>query len=304
LNNSLFRPALAVFALTPALCQVTPSFPPWLVGYPGTAATIRSIGSVRQSSYTTSARPAEIIAYYRTEFEDAGVSFQTNPDRLGTSMRATPPECDLFIRISSRPQGASVNTSCSSKSGAQKPSLPTVITSRPQPVALPQQALPQQALPEQEMTATDMMQRHQQIVAEMGIHREHHDEPAPPLVWPPWLVNVNGAALRSEKGVDQSKDAMLRAQYTTNAPMTEIYSFYRDLLNTHEYAARASLSTGQTMTGVRQNALGAVEGSNYPDGAPGARSAIRVSFNRSVLNGPITVTLRFTTHEYIAKRGY
>jgi hypothetical protein len=58
------------------------------------------------------------------------------------------------------------------------------------------------------------------------------------------------------------------------------------------------------MTGVQQNATGYVEGSNYPDGAPGASSDIYVSFSRSVLNGPITVTLRFTTHDYIASRGY
>ena len=97
---------------------------------------------------------------------------------------------------------------------------------------------------------------------------------------------------------------MLTARYTTNTPMTEIYQFYRDLLNSHEYPARASMSTGQTITGIVQNALGSVEGTNYPDGAPGAHSVIRVSFDRDVLNGPITVTMRFTTHDYIAKRGY
>jgi hypothetical protein len=86
--------------------------------------------------------------------------------------------------------------------------------------------------------------------------------------------------------------------------MTEIYNFYRDLLNSHEYPARAKLSTGQTMSGVVQNALGYVEGSNYPDGPPGAYTVVHVSFDRSVLNGPITVSLRFTTHEYIASRGY
>jgi hypothetical protein len=148
------------------------------------------------------------------------------------------------------------------------------------------------------------MEMHRQKVAEMGLHREHHDAPAPPLVWPSWLLHVTGAALRSTSGANQAKDAMLTARYTTNVPMTEIYAFYRDLLNAHEYPARSSMSTGQTMTGVTQNALGYVEGFNYPDGAPGAYSTIDVRFSRDVLNGPITVSLRFTTHEYIAKRGY
>ena len=148
------------------------------------------------------------------------------------------------------------------------------------------------------------MQMHQQKAAEMGIHREHHDAAAPPLIWPPWLLRVDGETVRAVPGVDQSKNAMLKAQYTTNVPMTEIYSFYRELLTSHEYPTRSSISTGHTISGIQQNALGYVEGSNYPDGAPGAYSEIHVSFDRSVLNGPITVTMRFTTHEYIASRGY
>jgi hypothetical protein len=58
------------------------------------------------------------------------------------------------------------------------------------------------------------------------------------------------------------------------------------------------------MSGIQQNAMGYVEGSNYPDGAPGAHTNIKVSFSRDVLNGPITVIASFSTHEYIAKRGY
>jgi hypothetical protein len=104
--------------------------------------------------------------------------------------------------------------------------------------------------------------------------------------------------------VNFEKDAMLRAHYTTNVPMTEIYRYYRELLNAHEYPARSSMSTGHTETGIQQNAIGYVEGFNYPDGAPGAYSTIEIRFSRSVLNGPITVSLAFTTHEYISKRGY
>ena len=150
----------------------------------------------------------------------------------------------------------------------------------------------------------EIMAQHHRIAEEMGLHRVHPDAPAPPLVWPSWLVHVNGAALRTTSGVDFEKDAMLKAQYVTNAPMTEIYQFYRELLNAHEYPAKSSMSTGQTQTGIQQNAMGYVEGFNYPDGAPGAYSFIHVSFDRSVLNGPITVSLQFTTHEYISKRGY
>jgi hypothetical protein len=154
------------------------------------------------------------------------------------------------------------------------------------------------------MSTDEIMQQHHQKAAEMGLHRVYPDAPAPPLVWPSWLVHVGGASLRSTRGVNFEKDAMLTAQYTTNVPMTEIYRFYREALNAHEYPARSSMSTGHTESGIQQNAIGYVEGYNYPDGAPGAYSTIYVSFDRSVLNGPITVTLRFTTHDYISKRGY
>jgi hypothetical protein len=149
-----------------------------------------------------------------------------------------------------------------------------------------------------------MMQRHQQVAAEMRMNQVRHDAPAPPLVWPSWLVNISGSEPRAQSGVDQSKNAMLKARYTTTIPMTELFNFYRDLLNAHEYPARGRLSTGHTMTGIQQNAFATIEGSNYPDGAPGAYSVIGISLDRSVLNGPITVTIRFTTHDSIAKRGY
>jgi len=299
--------AFAVFSLTPAFTQDALSLPAWLESYPGATPAVHASGSLIESSYTTAAQPPDIIAHYRKLFETAGFPFQPNPDGMGTSIRASAPECDLLIQIRTRPEGAFVDVNCSAKTGPSPSSQPSdvkVITSQPQaPRVVPRGVTPPAPAPHH-LTADELMEEHHRKAAEMGIHREHHDAPAPPLIWPSWLVHVNGAALRAERGMDQAKDAMLSARYTTNAPMTEIYRFYRELLSSHEYPTRSSMSTGQTQTGVQQNALGYVEGSNYPDGAPGAYSVIDVRFSRSVLNGPITVTMRFTTHEYIAKRGY
>jgi len=61
---------------------------------------------------------------------------------------------------------------------------------------------------------------------------------------------------------------------------------------------RARIGTGQTQSGIRQNADGYVEGSNYPNGSPGARSEIRVDLSRWVLNEPITVSMRFTVYAH------
>lgn len=283
---------LVFFALTPAFSQEVLSLPPWLENYPGAAPAVHSSSTLAESSYTIAAPPAQIVEHYRKMFDAAGLPFQPDSDGLGTSIRAAARECDLLIQIRERAEGAFVHVNCSAKT--QPSSAPAVI------LPTTRAAAPVQT----HLSASEMMERHHQIAAEMALHRVHQDAPAPPLVWPSWLVHVNGAAVRAEPGVDQAKNAILKARYTTNAPMTEIYSFYRALLNSHEYPARSSMTTGQTMTGVVQNALGYVEGSNYPDGAPGAYSVIHVSFDRSVLNGPITVSLRFTTHEYIASRGY
>jgi hypothetical protein len=83
--------------------------------------------------------------------------------------------------------------------------------------------------------------------------------------------------------------------------MSAIYKFYEDALNTHEYRVHnSSLGTGHTISGVQQNASGYVEGTNYPDGAPGPRTVIHVSFSRFILNEPITVRLRITAYEFLA----
>ena len=149
-----------------------------------------------------------------------------------------------------------------------------------------------------------MQESHARRVAELGIHPTYHDAPAPPLVWPSWLVHIKGAEVRPQQGIDDSKKAYLKVRYISNLPMTTIYNFYEDLLNSNEYRVHTSrLSTGQTISGVVQNAWGYVEGTNYPDGAPGPRTVIHVSFSRSKLNDPITVEMRFTVYEFVAPKG-
>jgi hypothetical protein len=284
-----------------AFAQESPSLPSWLASYPGATPDVQSRGSFVESKYTTPAQPEEIVEHYRKLFEAAGQSFLPNFDGMGTSIRAALPECDLLIQIRTRQAGSFVDVNCSAKTVSSPSTAPPdvkVISSRPQ---YPRSNTSSPAAPQ---IPSDWMASHQRKVAEVGIHREHHDAPAPPLVWPSWLTHVRGAELRPVASVDQSKNGMLRAQYTTNVPMTEIYDFYRELLKSHEYPTTSHLGTGHTMSGIQQNADGAVEGTNYPDGAPGASSEIKIQFSRSVLNGPITVTLRFTTREYIAKRGY
>ena len=285
--------------------------PPWLESYPGSTPTVHASGSLLESTYETPAQPTEVAEHYRKLFEAAGLRFQANPDGSGTSIRGDAAECDLLILIRKRPAGTFVDVNCAAKSSSPASSANGVeVITGQSPNARPQ--VPRRSStgtsaitprPNPPMSATEMQGEHQRRVAEMRIHPEYHDSPAPPLVWPSWLVHIKGAQLRIERGVDQSKKAFLEARYTTNEPVSDIYDLYRDALNSHEYRVhRAELSTGHTISGIQQNAYGYVEGSNYPDGAPGARTEIRVNFSRSVLNGPITVSMRFTAYEFVAPK--
>jgi len=150
----------------------------------------------------------------------------------------------------------------------------------------------------------EKVRKHQEEFPPTKFNTDHRDMPAPPLEWPEWLTHVRGAQLKPKTEMDRAKNAYLKAQYTSNIPMTEIFDFYRNLLKEHGYPPSASIATGHTMSGIQQNALGYVNGYNHPDGIPGPYSLIEISFDRSVLNGPITVSLRFSTHEFLAKRGY
>jgi hypothetical protein len=273
------------------------ALPAWLESYPGATPTVHSSEALVESKYMIAAQAEDVVEHYRKLFQDAGLAFHPNSDGVGTSIRGEAPECDLLIQIRSRDEGTLVNVNCSAKTqGSSSPPMPTEIRVISSGASSPRVPV--------HVSGDDMMQRHHQIAMEMGLHRVHPDAPAPPLVWPSWLTHVGGGALRPTSGMNPAKDAMLRAQYTTTVPMTEIAKFYRDALDSHEYPARGGMTTGVTSTGIQQNAQGNLEGFNYPDGAPGAYSTIDISYGQSVLNGPITVTIRFTTHEYIAKRGY
>jgi hypothetical protein len=120
---------------------------------------------------------------------------------------------------------------------------------------------------------------------------------APPLAWPAWLLHLEGAQLKVQQGTDQSKNDYLRAVFYTRQPMTQIHTFYEDLLKTNDYRiVTAGLETGHTISGTSQNAWGHVEADNYPNGQPGPYTNIRVDFGRSVLNGPIRVSIKLTAY--------
>jgi hypothetical protein len=282
--------------LAVVLAQI--SIPGWLVPYPDTAPQTKTFAAYTEVSYTTPASPAAVIEHYQKLFTDAGMQFVANSDGVGTNVRGSAPECDLLLSIRPQPSGTAVRLTCAAKS----PSYGTEVAST-MPVRAGVGGTRRIAPLPPAPSAEEMKARHDQLVAEMGIHKQRADAPAPPLVWPAWLVHVSGAKLSRDRGVDQSGHEYLQSKYTSTAPMSQIYRFYEDLLDANGYKVyNSSLGTGQTMSGVKQNASGYVEGDNYPDGHPGPRTTIRVDFSRFYLNEPISVRVRFTPYSYQAPR--
>jgi len=209
---------------------------------------------------------------------------------MGTTIRVAAKECDLFIQIRKRGEGTFTKVTCSGKvdpssmQAAENPNIEMITGITPPPP----KAKPGEPAGADQQKASPPPIKFNKVPRNM---------PAPPLVWPGWLTQVRGQALKPKLKADPKS---LNASYSTNAPMTEIFDFYRQLLMDHNYRPSADIATGHTSSGVQQNAMGAIDGVNYVDGYPGANTTINISMDRTVLNGPITVTLRVASHEFNA----
>ena len=276
--------------------QTTFWFPAWLANYPGVNAETKNFAPMAQSTYTTPAKPGAVSDHYRKLFEAQNLPFQPGFDGAGTVIRAAGADYDLLITIRAQDAGTLVRVSCAAKTPeyvAVAGSDPAPALSRAKPAPVSREA--------HNRIVADALERHKKWMEERATHRVDHDAPAPPLEWPAWLTSSGMAKLHTERGVDQSRHDYLKGSFVTRAPMTQVYEFYKDLLETHGYPVHnAGLSTGHTMSGVMQNASGNVEGTNYPQGSPGPRTVIHVNLSRDYLNEPIKVVIKFTTYHYAA----
>ena len=291
-------PAIVVclMAAHPLPGQTTFSFPAWLANYPGVNAETRNFAAMAQSTYTTPAKPDAVSDHYRKLFETQNLPFQPGSDGVGTVIRAAAADYDLLITIRAQDAGTLVRVSCAAKTPeyvAVPGSDPALTVSRGRPALISRE--------EHNRTMADALERHKKLMAERATRPVDHDAPAPPLEWPAWLTSSGMAKLQTERGVDPSRHDYLKGSFVTKAPMTQVYEFYKDLLETHGYPVHnAGLSAGHTMSGVMQNASANVEGTNYPPGSPGPRTVIHVSLERNYLNEPIKVVIKFTAYHYAA----
>ena len=263
--------------------------PAWLANYPGVEAQTNAVKSLVEVTYVAPAKPGEVALHYRKLFQEQNLPFAPSFDGMGTVVRGTAPECDLMISIRAQGSGTAVRVDCTARSSGGGDSWTAVGGSHgPTPGNMP---------PKMAANWEQMMARQEQF--RQQIHKPIPPAPAPPLVWPEWLVHIDGRKLSPQAGVDQSQNQILKCRYVTSRPMTAIHTFYKDLLTANDYKVyRAKLETGQTISGVVQNADGYVEGDNYPNGSPGPWTEIHVSFSRMHLNDPITVDVKFTTYAF------
>jgi hypothetical protein len=85
--------------------------PPWLAPLPDATQTATLVSPTsNESSYSTSAPIADVIAFYERQLKDAGLEFQSNYDGLGTTMRVQVPKRAALVQIRESESGVSIKT--------------------------------------------------------------------------------------------------------------------------------------------------------------------------------------------------
>jgi hypothetical protein len=230
----------------------TPAVPKWLVSYPGASARTQDTPGLVESSYETEAKAGEVIAHYRKLFETAGLAFHPNFDGVGTSVRGTAPEGDLLILIREQGKGTAVRVDVAAKSPAPAPVAAPVVRERSARV---------------ERTGREHVQNMEKYDQPV---RPPRRPPPPPLVWPAWLVHIDGSRLEFEKGVDRVGLKILKCSYATYDERSAIQSFYAALFDAHGFPVRS-----QSSASWPANRTAWLEASDHAIGE-GARVDIRV----------------------------
>jgi hypothetical protein len=216
------------FALALMVWGQTPSVPAWLASYPGASARTRATPGLVESTYETEASANDVIAHYRKLFEEAGIEFHANFDGVGTSVRGAAAEGDVLILIRAQGKGTAVRVDVAAKAAPP--------AAAPAPPAAP--VVPA-VRPRAEKSGRDRVQDMEKYDQPM---RPPRRPPPPVLVWPAWLVNVDGSRLMVETGTDNIGLKTLHCRYWSDAERNAIQDFYAGLLNGHGFPVRMNSS--------------------------------------------------------------
>jgi hypothetical protein len=197
----------------PVCLRSQPTLPAWLLAYPGAHITRSNLAAISGASFTTADAPETVANYYAQAFASQGLTFAPKSNRFATTIRADADCGELSISVTKKDDGSSVQLNCRVKF---QPQLPKSTGNHDQDVA-------------------NMMEAHRQAAVALGIGRELPPVPAPPLEWPAWLTRAEGGLPAIYKGSDPAYAGMLKAEYTSGLPMSQLFAFYKDLLSSNGY---------------------------------------------------------------------
>jgi hypothetical protein len=298
--------------------------PSWLVPFPGAVPSpVKASAGLAETSYIATAQPEEILAHYRALFAAANLRFNPNFDGLGTTVRAAAPECDLLLKIRDQSSGTSVKISCAAKTaslaGAPISGSETGSAGARVPPAFPHRSF-EEIRQEQEERGREMRAKFDADaragVASVsqydrpvrpGEQKKTQPDPAPgpAPVWPHWLIAIGSSdGCTNPTASNQHGQSAMHCQYKTSAPMSKLHQSYLDLIKANGFIlVSSSISTLQTISGVKQNATGYIDCMRKTDDQPTGPSVhVKVSYNRFYLDEPITVSLGVTWYPGLQHR--
>lgn len=229
--------------------------PSWLAAYPGATVQTRTASGLIEETYQTPAPLADVVAHYSELFAEAKLPFHPQVYGSANVIRGNTVDSSVTIQIYKRGIGTFVRVTCS-----QRPQIPKI-------------------------TAEDI--RRDMAKYDEPVYPTPR-KPMPPLKWPLWLTGCDGAALRTEKGVDRFKLDYLKAAFDSQQERAEIQQFYVSLLQSHGYRVTIESSA---LTPLDRPAV--IEGAHNFD-QPGPRFVIRAELTAA--DDKVHVELRMTAH--------
>ena len=207
-------------AATLCRAQSAPEMPTWLAPYPGVTAENRQTVSDAEAAYTVGAPVSDVLGHYRKLVMQKGLAFKPNDTGDGFFVRVAAAECDLAISIRARDAETAVKVTCSPKAPLDE-----------RLVQLPAH----ETGPTKETTAMKKFDKPVYPAAKPA---------AVALVWPVWLVRVDGAKLEVRRLQGQ-----LKSTFTSAPTREDIESFYAKLLDAHNYKVTKGLAAAPDQFG-------------------------------------------------------
>jgi len=244
--------------------QAVPSIPAWLVAYPGASVQTKQLRDGVEASYSATATPHEVIAYFKKLFAENGLKFDPMPTGDGSFARTDAPECALAVSIRTRqshladdvPLDTAVKITCTEEADASQGTEWRTVKDPPLP------------------HTTDAMKKFDKPVYPDAVA-------AAALKWQSWLARVDGTRLPVQRF-----SGLLKSSFAAAPPKYAIEVFYADLLDAHGYRVNKSPSNSPAVFGSW------LEGTADPDTELGRKTVIWVKIKPAGQNFNIEITVQ------------